>query len=228
MTSGRRAGMTRRAAAAATAESPALAGRGADESAVAHWCQHLPTLVGERVVLRDLQLSDAPALVRALNGADVRRFIAAPPENVEAFENFILWAQCERSRGRYACFAVVPKGMDTAIGVFQIRQIDAAFASAEWGFAIGSDYWGAGYFSDAARQVIDFAFNTIGVRRLEARSAVANLRANGALRKLGAVKEGVLRRAFRKDGVAIDAALWSILADEWRRLRTVKRPARVH
>ena len=66
------------------------------------------------------------------------------------------------------------------------------------------------------------------VRRLEARSAVENLRGNGALRKLGAVQEGVLRGAFRKGDRVMDAALWTILADDWRRTRLVWRPTIVH
>ena len=63
--------------------------------------------------------------------------------------------------------------------------------------------------------VIDFAIETLGVRRLEARAAADNSRANGALRKLGAVQEGVLRRCFLVDGQYRDHTMWSILADEW-------------
>ena len=48
--------------------------------------------------------------------------------------------------------------------------------------------------------VVDFAFDTLGVHRLEARAAVANGRGNGALRKIGAVQEGVLRKSFLKNG----------------------------
>jgi RimJ/RimL family protein N-acetyltransferase len=192
------------------------------------WFQQLPLLVGQRVSLRELSGSDAPALVASLNTAEVQRFIAAPPATVEAFQNFIIWAQTERSRGRYACFAVLPHGMSEPIGVFQLRQVEGSFSTAEWGFALGSAFWGAGYFSDAARLVVDFAFETVGVRRLEARSAVDNGRGNGALRKLGAVQEGVLRRAFRKGDQAFDAALWSILSDDWRQYRVFWRPAIVH
>jgi RimJ/RimL family protein N-acetyltransferase len=54
------------------------------------------------------------------------------------------------------------------------------------------------------------------VRRLEARSAVANGRGNGALQKLGAVREAVLQKSFLKDGCYYDQVLWSIVADEWR------------
>jgi RimJ/RimL family protein N-acetyltransferase len=45
---------------------------------------------------------------------------------------------------------------------------------------------------------------------------VANGRGNGALRKLGAVQEGVLRRSFLKNGQFLDQMLWSILSEEWR------------
>ena len=55
-----------------------------------------------------------------------------------------------------------------------------------------------------------------------------NGRANGALRKLGAVQEGVLRRAFRKEDRVMDATLWTILADEWRQTRVVWNRALVH
>lgn len=192
------------------------------------WSEQLPTLVGHRVSLRDMTLADAPALVMSLNTAEVERFIAAPPDTVENFENFILWAHSERSRRRYACFAVVPHGLDFPIGVFQLRQVEGAFTTAEWGFALGAAFWGAGYFSDAARMVVDFAVDTVGVRRLEARSAVDNRRGNGALRKLGAVQEGILRRAFRKHDRLMDAALWTILADEWRQNRSLRRSIIVH
>jgi RimJ/RimL family protein N-acetyltransferase len=70
-------------------------------------------------------------------------------------------------------------------------------------------------FSDGARLVLDFAFDTIGVHRLEARAAVQNARGNAALRKLGAVQEGVLRRSFLRNGQYLDQALWAILDEDW-------------
>lgn len=192
------------------------------------WCQELPTLVGNRVSLRELEVADAPSLVAHLSTIEVQQYIAPPPSTVETFENFILWAKSERAQGRYACFAVVPHGRSEPIGVFQLRQVEGGFMTAEWGFALGAAYWGAGYFTDAARMVVDFAVDTVGVFRLEARSAVDNRRGNGALRKLGAVQEGVLRRAFRKDDRVMDAALWTILSDDWRQLRGLWHSAIVH
>lgn len=185
------------------------------------WRNALPVMAGTKVVLRELEVTDAPALFAMLTPEEVSRFISPPPTTVEGFERFIAWAIAERTAGRYACFAVVPHGMQTAIGIFQVRQLEPGFATAEWGFAIGSAFWGTGMFIDGAQMVVSFAVETLGVLRLEARAAVANGRGNGALRKLGAVQEGVLRRSFLKNGQFLDQMLWSILGEEWRQTKAV-------
>ena len=183
------------------------------------WRMRLPVMTGAGVTLRELRTSDAPALLALLGEPEVARFISPPPTTVEGFERFIAWARQERSAGRYICFAVVPQGMDAAVGIFQIRQLDGPSGTAEWGFALGRSLWGTGVFRAAARLTVDFAFDTLGVHRLEARAAVGNGRGNGALAKIGAVREGVLRRSFLRHGQYHDQALWSIVRDDWRRQR---------
>jgi ribosomal-protein-alanine N-acetyltransferase len=185
------------------------------------WKQGLPVLQGEGITLRELRASDAQSLFAELTSEEVSRFISPPPSTPEGFERFIAWTVCEREAGRYLCFAVVPDGYDTAIGLFQIRQLESTFDTAEWGFAIGSAFWGSGLFAQGARLVMDFAFGVIGVGRLEARSAVENGRGNGALRKTGAVQEGILRRSFLRGGKHLDQALWSILHEDWYRSKAV-------
>jgi len=192
------------------------------------WRNALPVMIGEKVTLRELEVKDAPALFAMLTPEEVSRFISPPPTTVEGFEQFITWARAERAAGRYACFAVVPHGMETAIGLFQVRQLEPGFGTAEWGFAIGSAFWGSGMFIDGGHMVVNFAIETLSVLRLEARAAVANGRGNGALRKLGAVQEGVLRRSFLKNGQFLDQMLWSILAEEWRQSKAGRGTGRVH
>ncbi len=189
------------------------------------WRLRLPVMAASGVTLRELRTSDAHALLDLLGADEVARFISPPPTTVDGFERFIAWAHQERSAGRYVCFAVVPEGMDTAVGIFQIRQLDPDFGTAEWGFALGRSLWGTGAFLAGARLAVDFAFDTLGVYRLEARAAVANGRGNGALAKVGAVKEGVLRRSFLRHGEYHDQALWSIVRDDWRRRRAADLPA---
>ena len=191
------------------------------------WRQKLPVLTGSMVTLREMRLSDAPSLLAMLSTEEVARFISPPPTTVEGFERFIAWAHRERASGGYVCFAVVPHGMDTAVGIFQVRQLEPGFGTAEWGFAIGSGFWGSGVFADGAKLILEFAFETVGVHRLEARAAVANGRGNGALRKIGAVQEGVLRKSFLRNGEYLDQTLWTIMDEDWRQGRTGT-PVRVH
>jgi RimJ/RimL family protein N-acetyltransferase len=185
------------------------------------WRTGLPRLAGSLVSLREMRASDAPALFAALSNEQVARFISPPPATVDGFGRFINWAIRQRQLGQYVCFAVVPHGSDTAIGIFQVRSLEPAFGTAEWGFALASEFWGLGMFLDGAKLIVDFAFEVLGVRRLEARAALKNGRGNGALRKLGAVQEGVLRRSFVRNGEHLDQALWTILQDEWRQAKTV-------
>jgi RimJ/RimL family protein N-acetyltransferase len=179
------------------------------------WQAGLPTLCGKQVVLRELRASDAPSLFALLTTEEVSRFISPPPSTVEGFERFIAWTIRQRSAGTYACFAVTLQGSDTAIGIFQVRQLDLTFRNAEWGFAIGSQFWGTGVFQASAELVLNFAFETIGVCRLEARAAVLNGRGNGALRKLGAVQEAILRKSFRLNGQYLDQVLYTIIDEDW-------------
>ena len=180
------------------------------------WQQGLPTLTGEQVVLRELRASDAASLFALLTTEEVARFISPPPTSVDGFERFIAWTLRQRTAGTYACFAVTLRGFDTAIGIFQIRQLEPGFGTAEWGFAIGSPFWGTGVFEDGADLVLDFAFDTIGVHRLEARAAVPNGRGNGALQKIGAVQECVLRKSFQRNGQYLDQVLYAILDSDRR------------
>jgi [ribosomal protein S5]-alanine N-acetyltransferase len=183
------------------------------------WRHRLPVLSGSRVTLRGLELPDAPALFSILAKKEVSRFISQPPGDVAGFERFITWSQARRAAGDQFCFAVLPAGQDAIAGLFQVRQIEPGFGSAEWGFAIGSAYWGTGVFQEAARLVVDFTFDVVGAHRLEARAATHNSRGNAALRKFGAVQEGTLRRSLLKDGEYLDETLWSILDEDWRRAR---------
>ena len=82
-------------------------------------------------------------------------------------------------------------------------------------------FWGTGLFMEGAKLAVQFAFETVGVHRLEARAAILNGRGNGALAKIGAVKEGVLRKSFLRNGEYVDQALWSIVREDWRQAKAV-------
>ncbi|OFV93359.1 MAG: hypothetical protein A3G76_07395 [Acidobacteria bacterium RIFCSPLOWO2_12_FULL_65_11] len=190
------------------------------------WRHQLPTLAGQQVVLRELRTSDAASLFAMLTTEEVARFISPPPTTVEGFERFIAWTLRQRTAGTYACFAVTLRGYDTAIGIFQVRELEPGFSTAEWGFAVGSPFWGTGVFQEGAELVLEFIFETLGTHRLEARAAIKNGRGTGALRKVGAVQEGILRKSFLRDGRYLDQALYAILEDDYRTSRQAANTSR--
>lgn len=192
------------------------------------WRTELPALAGSMVTLRELRMADAPALFAALSTEQVSRFISPAPSSVEGFERFIAWSHRQRSTGHYICFAVLLQGPDVPVGIFQLRSLEQEFGTSEWGFAIAEEFWGSGVFMDGAKLALNFAFEVLGVRRLEARAAVKNGRGTSALRKLGAVQEGLLRRSLLRNGEYLDEALWTILAEEWLEAKTPLRPSILH
>ena len=180
------------------------------------WRDALPVLVGRTVALREMRTSDAASLFALLTTEEVSRFISPPPSSVEGFERFIQWAARQRAVGSYVCFAVTLAESDTAVGIFQLRSTEPGFGTAEWGFVLGSPFWGTGVFQQCAELMMEFAFETVGVHRLEARAALRNSRGMGALRKIGAKQEGILRKSFQKNGDYLDQALWTVLDEDWR------------
>jgi ribosomal-protein-serine acetyltransferase len=74
--------------------------------------------------------------------------------------------------------------------------------------------------------VLDFTFDVLSVHRLEARAAARNGRGHGALLKLGAVQEAVLRKSFLRNGQYMDQVLYTIIDEEWRDSRgaNLRRP----
>jgi ribosomal-protein-alanine N-acetyltransferase len=188
------------------------------------WRQQPPVLHAPGFSLREVEPRDANSLLAMLTTPEVTRFITPPPRTLEGFERFIEWARTQRAAGSFLCFAVVPQSCHEAVGVFQLKSLTPGFGVAELGFALGAEFWGSGIFDRGARLTLDFAFDVVGVNRIEARSVVDNGRGNRALRKLGAIEEGLLRQSFLHQGQYVDQLLWSILPEDWLSAKTVWAP----
>ena len=181
-------------------------------AAASSWRDELPILANGDVTVRELRTSDADSLFALLTTTDVTRLISAPPTRAEDFERFIAWTRRQRAAGGSICLGIVPRGEASAVGLIQVRARDARWDVAEWGFAVGSPFWGTGLFMAAAKAALGFTFGTLGVTRLEARSAVNNGRGIGVLRKLGGVEEAVLRRSLRLRDEHVDQALLTLFS----------------
>lgn len=187
------------------------------------WRERLPTLAGPSMTLREPVLDDAVSLLTALpDGALSFVFPDPPPATVTGFESAIGRLQAERRAGTLACWAIVPADSGVAVGLIGVRAMDPRAAMVE-GFAVtAEEFRGTPLFQTAGRLVLGCLFGPMRVHRAEFRIDVRNGRANGALRKLGATQEGLLRRARHHDGEFHDQVLWAIVATDWTGVRDIR------
>jgi RimJ/RimL family protein N-acetyltransferase len=180
-------------------------------SGALNWRTGLPVLTGQLVTLREPMSGDLSAIVALLSLPDAARFgFATDADGRRSIEA----AMRDRAAGSAFTYVITLTGARAVVGLIQFRRLDPMFEAAEIECTLALSSRGTGVFVDAARLAISFAFET-GIHRLEARVVVENGRANGALRKLGAVHEGILRRAGRRGDEHCDQALWSLLKDDW-------------
>ena len=184
-------------------------------AAALDWRTDLPTLTSRTVTLREPVEQDLGALADLLSIDDASRFGLEGPITDLAVQSFIEQVSRARKAGLSFTYVVTQGAGRPAIGAIQVRQLDPTFEAAEWEATLQPSVRGTGVFLEAARLVGSFAFGSIGTHRLEARVLLLNGRANGALRKLGAVQEGVLRRSIRRGGEYLDQVLWSVLKEDW-------------
>ena len=179
------------------------------------WRSDPPTLSGRTITLRQPGSRDLGALVDLLSLGDATRFGMDEPVSEVSVHELIERIGRERAGGTSVAYVIELSGPRTIVGLVQVRQLDPVFEAAEWECLIAPAFRGTGIFIEAARLAGSFAFGTLGTHRLEARVLLQNGRANGALRKLGAVQEGILRRSIRSAGEYFDQVLWSILKEDW-------------
>jgi len=147
--------------------------------------------------------------------SDAVHFGVDEPIGEPGVQHFVEHAVAERSAGRSFTYVVTANTSREIVGLLQVRQLDPGFEAGEWECTLAPGVRGTGVFLEVARLAGSLAFGTVGVRRLEARVLLQNGRANGALRKLGAVQEGILRRSSRRGGQYFDQVLWSVLREDW-------------
>jgi RimJ/RimL family protein N-acetyltransferase len=194
---------------ASRSDTPTLPERGV-------WRVELPVLASRSVGLREPVPGEAAALVTAIGVSDLA-WLDEPsmPPTVAGLEAFLADLPRRRATGELACWAVVPAGIGSPVGLVVVRGLDPGFSMVEATAVLAEEYRGSGLFSDAARLVLDCLFGVMRVHRIEARVDVVNARAHGALRKAGATQEGVLRQARLREGAFRDHVLWALVGDDW-------------
>ena len=179
------------------------------------WIDQVPPLHGDLTTLREVAASDVYTLFTLFSDPSVTAYMAPPPPTLARFAGFVEWSHQQRAQGHGVCFGIVPQGMTAAVGILQIR-LEPASSDAEWGFVLSTHFWSTGVFADAANVLIDFAFTTMGVERLEARIALRNGRAHAAMQKIGARFDGTHPSSSPQGNRRDSESVWILRQHDWR------------
>ena len=130
--------------------------------------------------------------------------------------------QWELEEGKGLCWAVCVTETKELVGAIKLAT-HPEYESAELGYWIGKPYWGKGYASEATHLVVDYAFNTLELNRLEAHAMVENTGSAWILRKLGMQEEGYHPQLIKKWGEFKDVKTYGLLRKQW--MATPRTPA---
>jgi ribosomal-protein-alanine N-acetyltransferase len=175
----------------------------------------LPVLRTARLELRPFVPGDAPRVMELAGAreiADTTLTIPHPyPEG--AAEGWIATHQQAWEAGSGLTLAMVDRSADAVVGAIGLT-IKTEHASSELGYWVGVPYWNSGFCTEAARAVLDFAFDVLGLHRVQARHLMRNPASGRVMQKLGMRLEGVHRESVRKWDRFEDLAVYGILANE--------------
>lgn len=176
------------------------------------------TLEGRAVRLEPLALHHAEALARITVPEIFTFYTYAPQYSPEGLRKLI---EFHLNSDRIA-FAKIDKQTNQAVGVTTYLEINRQFRHLEIGHTwIGIAYQGTLINPESKYLLLRHAFETLGAIRVQLKTAGTNLRSQRAIEKLGAQKEGVMRKhRILHTGEIDDSILYSILDDEWLEVKT--------
>ena len=102
------------------------------------------------------------------------------------------------------------------IGAINVCYSDEYLEIAGIAYVLGYDYWGKGYMTEAAKEVIRFLFNDVNYRKIIAGCDSENIGSSKVMEKVGMKREAVLREnIMRKDGTWGDDFQYGLLKREY-------------
>jgi len=176
-----------------------------------------PTIKTERLILRPYRQEDAPELQRLIGERDVVSTMMSIPHPYEdgMAEEWIDKQRESFDKGETINFAITHRREGFLIGGIGFHEIDRQSERAEIGYWIGKPYWRNGYGTEAARAVLQYGFEVLGLNRIHAIHFGNNPVSGRILQKIGMRHEGCHRQHFKKWGVFVDWELYGILRSEY-------------
>ncbi|MGW1062731.1 bifunctional pyridoxamine 5'-phosphate oxidase family protein/GNAT family N-acetyltransferase [Micromonospora rubida] len=194
-------------------------------------------LRGAHVVLEPLDLAHADELHAATADPEVWRHLGSPqPADPAGTAELIRVALAAHHQGERVPWVQRCAVTGAVVGTTSFYEVDPALRAVAIGYTyLGRPWWGTGINTEAKLLLLTHAFEELGAERVVWHTDLRNERSQRAIERLGATREGVLRRhRIRPDGSWRDTVQYSLIADEWpnaqamlrERLPTAPAPAR--
>ena len=175
------------------------------------------SLVTDRLLLRRLELEDADRVEELASDYELAKTTLTVPHPYPAgsAEDFIrsMWAAGDKG---LVVFAIVEKESGSLIGIINIKQT-LAYKRGELGYWVGRPYWGKGYGTEAARMVVAYGFEELGLNKVFAGAFADNPGSWRIMEKVGMKHEGTWRQHAMRDGRFVDLAYYGVLREEYER-----------
>ncbi len=170
-------------------------------------------LLGKRVVLRPLMKEDIPLLIRWINDPEISKFLNVCMPMMEADEEE-WFGNLHKEKPNNIVLAIVVEGK--TIGTMGLHGISWKDRTATTGALIGEkEYWNKGYGSEAKMLLLNYAFNTLNLRKISSSVIAFNKRSYNYSLKCGYKKEGRLKKHHFSHGKYWDEILLAVFVEDW-------------
>jgi N-acetyltransferase len=175
------------------------------------------TLKGRWLTLEPIDSRHAPGLFEAMQDEEVCRYLAwPPPKAVDETLTLIREARDDMARGSTVVYAQIWNETGRAIGATRLLDVRPKDRQVEIGATfLARDYWRTPANTESKYLFLGYCFETLGCVRVAFKTDGRNIRSQEAIARLGAVREGTLRRHMKIRGYQRDTVYFSILEDEW-------------
>ena len=176
-------------------------------------------LENDRVILRPLEASDLENLLPfSLNEPELWKYSLIPASNEEELKNYISIALSQRENKKEYPFIVFDKRTNSYAGSTRFYDIQLSNKCLQLGYTwYGKEFQGTGLNKNCKYLLLSFAFEKLGIERVEFRADNTNEKSIAAMKSMGCKVEGVLRsNGIRPNGERRDSIILSILKSEWK------------
>ena len=162
--------------------------------------------------LRPSAITDVEAMFTMLSDPESMKYWSDPPiSSMEEAVKVLMEDLDSDAKGNSMCWAVTRKGENEMIGKVILFQFSQKNGRAEIGYLLNRKYWRQGVMKQALGAVIEFAFNTLDLHRIEADVDSENIPSIGLLEKMGFEREGLFRDRWRVYGEWQDSVMLALL-----------------